>query len=120
MKKFNEFINESYKEPTTYTKNKFGFDVPDRTFVDDVFDQLVQIVCEVNGISEKSFHHWDETTEYIRKYFDNNPEILQDIDKFKDRRKQFCAEYLYDKNFNNKNKDKMEINLVVDTNKIDN
>lgn len=99
MKNFLEYITERYKEPTNYTKNSFGWDVPDRTFVDDVFDFLVNIVCDVNGISEKNFHHWDETTEYIRLYFDNNPEILQEIDDFQGMRAQFCAEYLYEKYF---------------------
>ena len=119
MIKFSEFINERYKEPISYTKNNFGWNVPDRTFVDDVFDQLVQIICEVHHISEKSFKDWDNTTNYVKGYFDNNPEILQEIDNFKGRRKEFCAEYLYDKHFNNENKDDIDINIIPDLNKID-
>lgn len=102
MKNFGDFINEMYKEPTTHLTNSYGWDVPERNFVDDVFDFLVNIVCEVNGISEKNFHQWDETTEYIRSYFDNNPDILMDIDEFNGKRAQYCAEYLFDKHFNTK------------------
>ena len=119
MKRFTEYITERYKETEKYTKNSFGWDVPDRTFVDDVFDQLVQIICDVNGISEKNFKDWDNTTKYVKGYFDNNQEILLDIDKFNGRRKEFCAEYLYDKHFNNKNKDEINLNIVSDLNKID-
>jgi hypothetical protein len=117
MKRFTEYITERYKETEKYTKNSFGWDVPDRTFVDDVFDQLVQIICDVNGISEKNFKDWDNTTKYVKGYFDNNQEILLDIDKFNGRRKEFCAEYLYDKHFNNKNKDEINLNIVSDLNK---
>jgi hypothetical protein len=117
MKRFDEFVNERYKE-TEITSIEDVFNI-ESTFVDKVFDHLVQIVCDVHHISEKSFKQWDETTDYIRSYFDNNPDILQDIDKFKNRRYEFCAEYLFDKHFSNENKDNMEINLVADTNAID-
>jgi hypothetical protein len=119
MIKFTEYINERYKKASGHTKNSFGWNVQNRTFVDDVFDQLVQIICDVNNISEKNFKDWDNTTEYVRSYFDNNQEVLQDIDSFKGRRKEFCAEYLYDKHFNNKNKDEINLNIVSDLNKID-
>lgn len=112
MKKFTEYINESYKKPKNYTVNSFGWNVPDRTFVDDVFDYLIDILFDVNGISEKDFTKYDQTKSYVEKYFDNNPEVLQDIDRFKDRRARFCAEYLYDLHFNNDNKDKIEFNFI--------
>lgn len=111
MKKFSEFINESYNKEI----DLFG----ESTFVDQVFDDLVGIVCDEKHISEKSFKEWDQTTDYIRQYFDNNSEILQEIDKFKDRRSRFCAEYLYDKHFSNRHKDKIEMNLIVGLNDID-
>ena len=34
-------------------------------------------MCDVNHISEKSFKQWDQTRDYIEKYFDNNQELLQ-------------------------------------------
>ena len=94
MKKFEEFIiQEKYKNISDI------FTIP--TFVDRVFDQLVNIICDEHQISEKDFTNWDNTTKYVRGYFDNNKEILLDIDRFKDKRYQLCAEYLYDKHFNN-------------------
>lgn len=103
MKKFNDFLNERYKEiETSNIDDIFNYE---NTFVDKVFDHLVQIVCDVNHISEKSFKEWDQTHDYIEMYFDNNQEILQEIDDFTGRRYQFCAEYLYEKHFNNDNKE---------------
>lgn len=102
MKRYEEFINERYKEPSSYSTNSFGWKVPDKTYVDDIFDYLVDIVCEENSISEKNFTKWDQTTEYIRLYVDNNSEILQEMDEYKDKRPRYCAEFLYDKYFNNK------------------
>lgn len=112
MKKFNEFINENYKTVTTI--NLFE----DNTYVDKVFDHLVGIVCDINHISEKSFKQWDQTKNYIEKYFDNNQELLQITDEFNGKfRYQFCAEYLYEKMFGK------DSNIIIsfdnDTNKID-
>jgi len=114
MKKFNEFVNENYKE----TKNNIDdvFNVQS-TFIDEVFDQLVQIVCDVNHISEKDFKNWDQTKGYVEKYFDNNPEILQIIDDFKGKRYQLCAEFLYEKLFGKDQE--LNISFSKDTNKID-
>jgi len=95
-------INEMYKTPKEYKKNSFGFDVPVRTYVDDVFDHLMDIICQVNGISEKSFKKLDDTKNYIEKFFDNNPDVILDIDKLNDKRYQYTAEYIYDKYFNQK------------------
>jgi hypothetical protein len=95
MKKFNDFVNENYKTVVT-TDNLFE----DNTYVDKVFDHLVGIVCDINHISEKSFKQWDQTRDYIEKYFDNNQELLQITDEFNGKfRYQFCAEYLYEKMF---------------------
>ena len=113
MKKFNDFVNENYKTVVT-TDNLFE----DNTYVDKVFDHLVGIVCDVNHISEKSFKQWDQTRDYIEKYFDNNQELLQITDDFNGKfRYQFCAEYLYEKMFGK------DPNIIIsfdnDTNKID-
>jgi hypothetical protein len=59
------------------------------------------LVCDVNGISEKAFKKLDDTKEYLEKFFDNNPEILLDIDKMNDKRYQYTGEFIYDKYFNN-------------------
>lgn len=104
IKKFDEYsINESYKKITNFNKNDFGFDVPVYTYVDKVFDHLVQIICDVHSISEKDFKNFDNNRNYIEMYFDNNPEILLDIDQYNQTkaRHQLCAEHLYNKYFQN-------------------
>lgn len=98
-----KLITEMYKKPTEYTTNNFGWKVPVRTYVDDVFDHVLDIICQVNGISEKSFKQLDNTKNYLEKFFDNNPEILVDIDANSDKRWQYTAELIYDKYFS-KNK----------------
>ena len=98
-----KLITEMYKEPTEYLTNDFGWDVPVRNNVDDVFDHLDYIICQVNNISEKDFTNQDNIKKYIEQFFDNNPEVLLDIDRLKDKRYQYTAEYLYDKYFKPKN-----------------
>ena len=97
-----KLITEMYKTPKEYTTNNFGWKVPVRTYVDDVFDHVLDIICQVNGISEKSFKQLDNTKAYLEKFFDNNPEILVDIDANNNKRYQYTAELIYDKYFNNK------------------
>jgi len=103
IRKFN--LNESYKEVKNYKKNQFGFDVPEYTYVDNVFDHLVQIICDVNHISEKDFTNWDNTRNYVEMYFDNNQDVLLDIDQYQQikGRYQLCAEHLFNKHFQNDN-----------------
>jgi hypothetical protein len=101
--KFSDFnVNESYKTPKEYVKNIFGFNVPVRTYIDDIFDYLVNMNCDINKISEKDFKNWDKTKEFIETYFDNNDDIILEINEFKEdnSRYQYCAEYIYDKYFN--------------------
>ena len=96
-----KLITEMYKKPTEFETNSFGFKIPKRTYVDDVFDHVLDIICQVNGISEKSFKQLDNTKNYLEKFFDNNPEVLVDIDANNDKRYQYTAELIYDKYFNN-------------------
>lgn len=95
-----EYINEWYKEPEI--KNIDDIFKQTKTYVDDVFDHVLNIICDVNGISEKTFKKLDDTKEYLEKFFDNNPEILLDIDKMNDKRYQYTGEFIYDKYFNKK------------------
>lgn len=97
-----EYINERYKEPIEFKKNSFGFEYGIRNYVDDVFDHVLNIICDVNGISEKAFKKLDDTKKYLENFFDNNPEILLDIDKMTDKRYQYTGEFIYDKYFNEK------------------
>lgn len=104
IKNFGEYnINESYKKPTEYDTNLPGLNIPIYTYVDKVFDHLVQIVCDVNNVSEKDFTNWDNTKKYIEMYFDNNQEVLLDIDQYLSSKGRFqlCAEHLFNKHFQN-------------------
>lgn len=94
-----KLITEMYKPATKYIKNDFGWDVPVRTFVDDVFDGIKHIISEVEHVSEKSFKQLDEIHKRTEEMFDNNSEILVDIDRLNDKRYQYVAEYIYDKYF---------------------
>ena len=104
IKRISESLNERYKEATNFKVNDYGWKVAERNFVDDVFDHIIYIVEQVNYISEKDFKTYDNIKKYMEMYFDNNPEILLEIDIFKneEKRKELAAEILYDKYFKNK------------------
>lgn len=93
-------MNENYKE----TKLKNIEDIFNReyTYVDSVFDKIVGIMCNVHGISEKDFKSYTNIKKYVEDYFDNNQEILLEIDRFNQSKKraEYCAEFLFDINFN--------------------
>jgi hypothetical protein len=90
-------INEWYKQQDL---TKITFSV-EKTYVDKVFDNLMDIICQEKGISEKSFKDIDNTRNYLESFFDNNSEILLEIDVFNSHkeRTKYCAEYLYSKWF---------------------
>jgi hypothetical protein len=92
-------INEWYKTPQEYDL----FNPPTKTYVDRVFDDLMNIICEEKGISEKSFKAVDDTKAYLESYFDNNQDVLLECDSFSQARKrsQYCAEELYYQHFQN-------------------
>lgn len=96
-------INEWYKNPEDYLFDS-PVEVPmDYTYLDDVFDRLVCIICEENAV-KKGTKEAQNIEDYVEGYFDNNDEILQEIDKAQQEKKrpQFCAEELYFKHFKNK------------------
>lgn len=95
-----ESLNENYKENINSIEDVFNIPY---TYVDRCFDLLLDIICEEKGISEKSFNDIDKTKSYLESFFDNNKEILLEIDKFSNsnKRSKYCAEFLYDKYFNN-------------------
>lgn len=105
LKKFEDYkndekLNERYKPATEFVTIN-GFKIGKTNYVDEAFDSLVQILCDVNMVSEKDFTGYDNTRNYVEMFFDNNQEVLIDIDNFKDKRRQYCGEFLYDKYFNN-------------------
>ena len=92
-------LNEWYK----YPKNASIFNMPEYTYIDKVFDNLLYIIMQEKGISEKSFKLVDDNKDYLEKFFDNNKEILIKIDRFsnENKRSEYCAEYLYSQYFQN-------------------
>ena len=98
-----KLITEMYNKNPEYEINSFGWKLPVRNYVDDVFDHISYIYCNDNNISEKSFGQVDEADSYIKSIFDNNSEILEEIDNLKDKRKEYTAEFIYDKYFKNVN-----------------
>lgn len=94
-----EELNERYKTPKNLN---FEYLLKlEYTYVDNVFDNIFNIICEENNISEKNFKKIDNVRNYLESYFDNNQEILLEIDKLKnkDYRYNYIAEILYDKYF---------------------
>jgi hypothetical protein len=97
-------INEWYKNPEDYL-----FDTPteipvDYTYVDEVFDVLVGIICN-EKIVRKGTEDAQNLERYVESYFDNNKEILSEIDKCSNDKKRahHCAEELYYTIFRNEN-----------------
>jgi len=105
IKKFNEYgqINEWFNEPNEkdIKKNQYGIYIPNRTYLDKVFDHVIIISCRVDKISEKDYKGYDRKHEEVKEIFDNIPDIIEDIKDFenKSRRYEYSAEYIYDKYF---------------------
>jgi len=97
--KYLQKLNEWYKFPKDFNI----WDPQPKTYIDNVFDNLMRIICDEKRISEKSFTELDNTKSYIESYFDNNQEILLECDRFSSdkKRSQYCAEELYYKYFQN-------------------
>lgn len=95
-------INEWYKYPNDIDI----FNIPEHTYVDKVFDDLVEIILRENKISEKAFKDVDNTINYVRSFFDNNQDIMLIIDEFNsdNKRSNYCAEHLYYIHFQNNDK----------------
>lgn len=102
IKTFNELC-ESYKEPIIKSIDDVFNQT--QTYHDIVFDCLVDIICCENNISEKDFNKYDQTVKYVRTFWDNNQDILLEIDEFSSNksRPQYCAEYLFNRYFTNEN-----------------
>jgi len=98
-----KLITEMYNKNPDHEINSFGWKVPIRNYVDDVFDHIDYIYCNEHNISEKSFKQSDDAVLFIRNIFDNNPEIIKEINNLKDKRKEYTAEVIYDKYIKNKN-----------------
>ena len=73
-----------------------GLEIPVREYIDNVFDHIVHILCEVNHISEKNFDGYDKMSGLVREFFDNSPEVIAVIEEYDgDARHTYCAEFIY-------------------------
>jgi len=68
------------------------------TYKDGVYNYLHDIICNEEGISEKSFSKIDEVSERLENFYNEYKIELDDIIKtFEDNnmRKEYCAEKIY-------------------------
>jgi hypothetical protein len=78
-----------------------GLKFPVKGYKTHVKDHIVNIICNVDGISEKSFNAVDETIKKVKDMFDSNPNLLDLINKCEKAgyRFELAAEMLYQKMF---------------------
>ena len=84
IKKFDDFLNEAFgSKITSYNKKVRGY--------------IIDIICDVNYISEKDFKRYDIIKDRIEDTFLYNPEMDDSIRRYeKDKsRVQYCAEHIY-------------------------
>ena len=95
-------INEMYNTAPEFLPQWSGLEIPVREYIDNVFDYIVGLLCEVNGISEKNFDGYDEMEGLVKEFFDNSPEIIDIVNSHEaDARHQYCGEYIYYTYFSN-------------------
>lgn len=73
----------------------------DEVILKDVRDNLMQILMDTRGVSEKAFNQLDLLSAEVKSFFDQHPEILETANKFyhEGKRLQLYAEQLYDQYF---------------------
>lgn len=94
IKKYSEYINESISSI---------FDIK-YTYTDMVRSKLVDIMMQINRISEKSFKQVDDLVATIKDLVSGNDEVKAIIKncESEDKRTQLCAELIYDQIIKNK------------------
>lgn len=88
IQKFDNFISESLS--SIFNK--------EYTYKDKVASSLVNILMDVNGISEKSFSQVDNLIANVKDVLSNNQKAIEIILAYEsdDKRPDFCAEMIYD------------------------
>lgn len=89
--KYDNFLNERF-----LTYEDLGLKSP--TYSDKVISNVIDIICDENGISEKNFSKLDKVRETVEKVFISNPEIQQKVDECNKNKNRirYCAEYIYE------------------------
>ena len=91
---FEEFLKEELTiEVDLELTNVFN---KEYSYTELVLNHWVNILCEVNNISEKDFKNVDATINYVKTLTENNEEIDDIIAEFEpdNKRYQYCAERL--------------------------
>lgn len=109
IKKWNDF--KLIKESNTFRDNKKGMSLYDmmehtNSFRDSVACDLIHIITNVRGISEKAFTAWDDVSNEVEDFYNNKKEeidFLVDIFETNGWRSNYLAEKIYNEHFNSSN-----------------
>lgn len=96
----NDSLLEHYNLNPKKSNNKFGFNIREYNYLDNVFDYVRYIYEQEHSISEKSFNELDNVEKLIRSIFDKNiTEIKRLCDKYENTktRYQLVGEIIYKK-----------------------
>lgn len=96
IKKFEQYnINENMGYKTIFGKEVSH----DESLQKLIRDNIIQIIMDERGISEKAFKSYDEVIDEVKKLCDNNSEIYEKAEKYyqKGKRLKLLAEECYDK-----------------------
>lgn len=101
MLNFDEFLNESFLP--NHLQDELN---RKETFEESVNNHIHDIIMQEFNISEKAFDLYDTMIEKFNKFFINlkqEGEIQKDLNlhESENKRKQLCAEFIYDKYFKN-------------------
>lgn len=96
IKKFEQYnINENMGYKTIFGKEVSH----DESLQKLIRDNIIQIIMDERGISEKAFKSYDEVIDEVKKLCDNNSEIYEKAEEYyqKGKRLKLLAEECYDK-----------------------
>jgi hypothetical protein len=72
------------------------------SYKDQVACNLIDILMEVRGISEKSFSQLDDLFAEVENFWENNPSVRETVANFETnlKRPRLCAETLFADHYN--------------------
>jgi len=100
MLKYDKFINESFL-PDELGKIQSDLMKKDNMLLSDI----KHIIMQEEGISEKNFTYINAMNNSLDKFMPNvkdDSDYFEDIKSFKDKRRTYLAEFMYDKYFKGK------------------